>query len=260
MNYEFLETKFFYNSQHSGQGEKPYDDTHHSAPAESLEPQQSTEPGVMDQINPNLEFEVSNSYTHELSDEIHMTELSDEIYMTELSDEIHMTDNNDETVTPQVTEQVEHVQDQVETPQEEIIPRYTLPPRTTRGIPPKRYSPGKQSATSRFSIANIAKGNITKEAKAFAFSVYTNQIPPTVEQAMKSKHWENAMKAEMEALRKNDTWERCNLPAGKRPVGCRWVFTIKYKPDGTIERYKTRIVAKGYTQTYGIDYSKHSRR
>ena len=45
------------------------------------------------------------------------------------------------------------------------------------------------------------------------------------------------------------------MPSEKKPVGCRWVFTIKHKPDGTIERYKARLVAKGYTQTYGIDYS-----
>ncbi|GJU95598.1 putative RNA-directed DNA polymerase [Tanacetum coccineum] len=40
-----------------------------------------------------------------------------------------------------------------------------------------------------------------------------------------------------------------------KPVGCRWIFTIKYKPYGTVERYKARLVAKGYAQTYGIDYS-----
>ena len=62
------------------------------------------------------------------------------------------------------------------------------------------------------------------------------------------------MNEEMRALQKNSTWEVVDLPKGKIPVGCRWVFTIKYKADGTIERCKARLVAKGYTQTYGIDY------
>jgi hypothetical protein len=58
----------------------------------------------------------------------------------------------------------------------------------------------------------------------------------------------------MKALQKNSTWEIVDLPKEKIPVGCRWFFTIKYKADGTIERCKARLVTKGYTQTYGIDY------
>jgi hypothetical protein len=58
----------------------------------------------------------------------------------------------------------------------------------------------------------------------------------------------------MRALEKNKTWELVDLPPGKQPVGCKWVFTIKHTPEGKIDRYKARLVAKGYTQTYGIDY------
>ena len=58
----------------------------------------------------------------------------------------------------------------------------------------------------------------------------------------------------MNALLKNRTWEIIDLPKEKKTMGCKWVFTIKCKPDGSIERYKTMLVAKGFTQTYGIDY------
>ena len=62
------------------------------------------------------------------------------------------------------------------------------------------------------------------------------------------------MKKEIDALVKNGTWEKCTLPEGKKPVGCRWIFAIKRRADGSIERYKARLVAKGYTQVYGVDY------
>jgi len=62
------------------------------------------------------------------------------------------------------------------------------------------------------------------------------------------------MKLEMVALEMNKTWELLDLLKGKNLVGYRWVFTVKYKADGTLERHKTRLVAKGYTQTNGIEY------
>ena len=46
--------------------------------------------------------------------------------------------------------------------------------------------------------------------------------------------WKDAMRLEIDALHKNDTWEVVDLPKGKDPVGCKWVFTIKYHADGEV--------------------------
>lgn len=53
---------------------------------------------------------------------------------------------------------------------------------------------------------------------------------------------------------KNHTWDLSNAPSDFNVVGCQWVFTIKRRADGTIERYKARLVDKGYTQQPGVDF------
>lgn len=58
----------------------------------------------------------------------------------------------------------------------------------------------------------------------------------------------------MKALAKNETWELISTPQEKKIIGCKWAFTVKHKTDGSIERYKTRLVAKRYTQTYRVYY------
>ncbi|KAI9185880.1 hypothetical protein LWI28_011526 [Acer negundo] len=62
------------------------------------------------------------------------------------------------------------------------------------------------------------------------------------------------MRSELRALQDNGTWTLTPLPAGKSPIGCRWVYKIKLRSDGSVERYKVRLVAKGFTQLEGIDY------
>ena len=59
----------------------------------------------------------------------------------------------------------------------------------------------------------------------------------------------------MQALDDNDTWDLVPLPTIKKAIGCRWVFVVKFNLDGFVARLKARFVAKGYAQTYGIDYS-----
>lgn len=62
------------------------------------------------------------------------------------------------------------------------------------------------------------------------------------------------MNHELAALAHNNTWSLTQLPSGKSTIGCRWVYKLKHKADGSIERHKARLVAKGYTQQEGVDY------
>ncbi len=62
------------------------------------------------------------------------------------------------------------------------------------------------------------------------------------------------MDEKMAALDANATWELVDLPKDKKALGCKWVYKIKHNIDGSVSRYKTRLVAKGYAQTYGIGY------
>ncbi|GJV18627.1 putative RNA-directed DNA polymerase [Tanacetum coccineum] len=59
---------------------------------------------------------------------------------------------------------------------------------------------------------------------------------------------------EIKALEKNGTWTLEYLPKGKRAIDSKWVYKIKFKPNGEVERYKARLVAKGFTQKEGVDY------
>ena len=67
--------------------------------------------------------------------------------------------------------------------------------------------------------------------------------------------WESAIQNELKSLEAFSTFKVVTLTPGKRPVGCKYVFKIKYKPDGTIEKYKVRLVAQGFLQQEGIDYN-----
>ena len=58
----------------------------------------------------------------------------------------------------------------------------------------------------------------------------------------------------MESILSNNVWDLMELPSGKCLVGNKWVFKRNLKPDGSVERYKSRLVAQGFTQKQGQDY------
>ncbi|KAI0998247.1 hypothetical protein K3495_g9946 [Podosphaera aphanis] len=84
-------------------------------------------------------------------------------------------------------------------------------------------------------------------------------IPRTYKEAVHDKVHGNLCKntimTEIEAWVTNGTWEEHILPDGANIVSTKWVFTVKLKSDGTIERYKARLVARGFSQQHGLDYN-----
>lgn len=89
---------------------------------------------------------------------------------------------------------------------------------------------------------------------AFIASTATLKEPISYAQASQDPNWLDSMQKELLALQQNQPWVLVDLRPGKTPIGCKWVYKIKLKADDTIERYKDRLVAKGYNQQWGIDY------
>ncbi|WVZ16658.1 hypothetical protein V8G54_009640 [Vigna mungo] len=84
-----------------------------------------------------------------------------------------------------------------------------------------------------------------------------DEDPVSFRQAMESnnsENWLNAMKVELKSTDNNKVWDLVELPKGSKRVGCKWVFKTKHDSKGNIERYKARLVSKGFTQKDGIDY------
>jgi hypothetical protein len=72
--------------------------------------------------------------------------------------------------------------------------------------------------------------------------------------SLDAQYWKKAVQNEMDYILTNGIWEICDCPVGCKLVGCKWIFKKKLKPDGTIDKYKARLVVKGFTQKEGEDF------
>nr|GEW81529.1 hypothetical protein [Tanacetum cinerariifolium] len=78
--------------------------------------------------------------------------------------------------------------------------------------------------------------------------------PYSFKEASKDVNWINSINDEMQALYENGTWELVELLFGRKAIESKWVYRIKYMSSGEIERFKARLLAKGFNQKEGIDY------
>ena len=102
----------------------------------------------------------------------------------------------------------------------------------------------------------------TRQRKSVSFgpdfvALLLENEPQTFKAAMSSSestYWKEAVNSEIESILSNHTWELTDLPPGNKPLGSKWIFKRKMKPDGTIDKYKARLVVNGYRQKEGLDY------
>ncbi|MFS7952616.1 putative RNA-directed DNA polymerase [Helianthus anomalus] len=91
------------------------------------------------------------------------------------------------------------------------------------------------------------------KAKTTLLSTTISPIPKSYNHAFTDPHWLNAMQAEFSALQQNETWELVPRPIDRPVIRCMWLFRHKFKSDGSLERYKARLVVNGKSQTVGVD-------
>ncbi|KAG8474289.1 hypothetical protein CXB51_033531 [Gossypium anomalum] len=78
--------------------------------------------------------------------------------------------------------------------------------------------------------------------------------PTSFEEAEADEGWKQAMVDEIKMIQKNQTWELTERPANRKTIGVKWVYRAKQNADGSLNKMKARLVVKGFSQQYGLDY------
>lgn len=134
---------------------------------------------------------------------------------------------------------------------------------TTAGEEHGHHSEASSSSGSASSSANQSEpidssAPISLVAQALQSATVNAQDPLTLEQAFtcpQAEQWKASVQDELQSLKENGTWRLTDLPPGRKAVDCKWVFKTKLDQHGQPARYKTRLVARGFTQQEGVDYS-----
>jgi Reverse transcriptase (RNA-dependent DNA polymerase) len=103
-------------------------------------------------------------------------------------------------------------------------------------------------------LRRSTRPSVKPQRYGFLTTIPSMTIPGSFKEVVSQDCWNQAMIEELSALTQNDTWDLVHCPKNVKPIGCKWVYTIKQKPNGTVDRYKARLVALGYSQEYGVDY------
>ncbi|CAI7904023.1 unnamed protein product [Closterium sp. NIES-54] len=112
-------------------------------------------------------------------------------------------------------------------------------------------------AGAAFIVGDDEESDYDECAFAFFSPVEMPGEPATLKEALEisdAEEWKKAMESELKSIEENGTWELVELPKGRKAITSKWLVKIKSDADGKIERYKSRLVPKGYQQKEKVDY------
>ncbi|GJV84864.1 putative RNA-directed DNA polymerase [Tanacetum coccineum] len=120
---------------------------------------------------------------------------------------------------------------------------------------PKNYNDFVVDSKVKYGIEKYVRySKLNLENYCFITQLNKNFEPKSYFEASKFSHWIDAMNQEMNALLRNGTWEIVDLPRGRKVIGSKWIYKIKFQSSSEIDRFKARLVAQGFGQKDRIDY------
>jgi transposase InsO family protein len=168
------------------------------------------------------------------------------------------------TAMREVPRAAEPVIEVVTSPDEELLEDHDIvevqePPQMT--ILHKRKPTWARELIQNGEKYGVPQGTMRQGKRPKPFSSYTalmcgllEEEPTCFEEAIQRKEWTDATTEKYQSIMKNEVWEIVPRPKNKDVVSSRWLFKIKDAVDGSIEKYKARFVARGFSQKEGIDY------
>lgn len=117
-----------------------------------------------------------------------------------------------------------------------------------------RRSARERRPPGHLSDYEVQVNQLSTVTSCFLMGVTYDNEPRHYNEAAGVAEWEASMHDEIDALHKNATWELVPKPKGADLITYKWLFKLKKKADGTVDRYKARLVARGFSQKYGFDY------
>jgi len=155
------------------------------------------------------------------------------------------TNDNMEPVLQDPTEPTATDEGESQQPQEDNVPQVEVQNVPEVEAPRRSQSVRMSAISSDYKVYNTEESHMKGD-------------PASYEEAMRSVYsskWLEAMKYEMKSMSSNGVWDLEEIPKGAKTVGCKWVYKIKRDSRGNVERFKARLMAKGFTQREGIHYN-----